>query len=193
MNHVENEAETGKFKVKDRRRFGPGGEPLEEPPGAAGTGGGQPSAETAETKASTAGANDAGAEAKAAGAEASAPSDADSKPPGEPETSKSEAPPASESSPFSGGYPSAPTASFELLVMSLAMQAELELGIQGKPEEQPPNLDIARHTIDMLGVLQEKTKGNLTFEEKRQLDNAVTMLRFRYVQAVQDLNQKAKA
>jgi hypothetical protein len=35
----------------------------------------------------------------------------------------------------------------------------------------------------MLGVLQEKTKGNLSLEEKRLLDNSLTELRFRYMQA----------
>jgi len=43
----------------------------------------------------------------------------------------------------------------------------------------------AKHTIDMLGVLEEKTKGNLTLEERRLLENSLTELRFRYVQATQ--------
>ena len=48
------------------------------------------------------------------------------------------------------------------------------------------------HWIDLLIVLQEKTKGNLTLEESRQLDNMVTELRFRYVQRVNEINAKAK-
>jgi hypothetical protein len=80
-----------------------------------------------------------------------------------------------------------------LLVLSLAMQAQMELGL-GEPHEQhPPNLDVARHTIDLLGVLQQKTKGNLTHDEQRLLDNTVTELRFRYVQALEQINKRAKA
>ena len=58
-------------------------------------------------------------------------------------------------------------------------------------EGQAPNLEIARHTIDLLAMLQEKTKGNLSMEENRMLENTLTELRFRYVQAVADINKKA--
>lgn len=51
-------------------------------------------------------------------------------------------------------------------------------------EETKPNLAWAKHAIDLLGVLEEKTKGNLTLEEKRILENSLTELRFRYVQAM---------
>ncbi len=86
-----------------------------------------------------------------------------------------------------------PEASFELLVVSLGMQARMELGPGGDPEEGPaPGLDLARHTIDLLAVLREKTKGNLTLEESRLLENTLTELRFRYVQRVEEINQRAK-
>ena len=77
-----------------------------------------------------------------------------------------------------------PPASFEFLVLSLKMQAEVQLGLMhfGEEKDRPePNLPLARHSIDMLGVLLEKTKGNLSTEEHRLLENAVTELRFRYV------------
>ncbi len=79
---------------------------------------------------------------------------------------------------------SLPPASFSFLVLSLRAQAEMHLGlIAMEPGEKPePNLPIARHTIDMLGVLLEKTKGNLTLEEQRLLENSLTELRFRFVQ-----------
>jgi hypothetical protein len=41
---------------------------------------------------------------------------------------------------------------------------------------------MARHMIDMLAMLGEKTRGNLTLEENRMLENSVTELRFRFVQ-----------
>jgi hypothetical protein len=77
-----------------------------------------------------------------------------------------------------------PPASFEFLVLSLKMQAEVQLGLMhfGEEKDRPePNLPLARHSIDMLGVLLEKTKGNLAIEEQRLLENAITELRFRYV------------
>jgi hypothetical protein len=60
------------------------------------------------------------------------------------------------------------------------------------PEEQPPaDLDLARHTIDLMAMLQEKTRGNLSLEEQRHLENSLTLLRFRYVQ-VSDEAKKAR-
>jgi len=41
---------------------------------------------------------------------------------------------------------------------------------------------MARHSIDLMAVLLEKTKGNLTLEEHRLLENSLTELRFRFVQ-----------
>ena len=77
-----------------------------------------------------------------------------------------------------------PPATFEFLVLSLKMQAEVQLGLMhfGEETDRPePNLPLARHTIDMLSLLLDKTKGNLTTEEQRLLENAVTELRFRFV------------
>jgi Domain of unknown function (DUF1844). len=82
-----------------------------------------------------------------------------------------------------------PPASFSLLVLSLRMQAEMQLGLVhfGEEKDRPePDFDAARHAIDLLAILQEKTKGNLTIEEQRLLENSLTELRFRYVQAAQD-------
>jgi hypothetical protein len=54
-------------------------------------------------------------------------------------------------------------------------------------------LNIARHSIDLLAMLQEKTRGNCTVEEQRLLDNAVTELRFRFVQASEQKEKSAAA
>jgi hypothetical protein len=82
-----------------------------------------------------------------------------------------------------------PPASFEFLVLSVRTQAELQLGlIHFGPESERPKADLglARHSIDLLGVLQEKTKGNLTLEEQRLVENSLTELRFRFVQALEE-------
>jgi hypothetical protein len=89
-------------------------------------------------------------------------------------------------------YP-VPPANFLFLVESILMQAQIQLGLLnlGEKDEPPePNLPLARHSIDLLGMLQEKTKGNLTTEEQRLLDNGLTELRFRYVQVSDEVKRK---
>jgi hypothetical protein len=79
--------------------------------------------------------------------------------------------------------PELPPADFDFLVYSLRLQAELNIGLLPFGEKRTPDFELGRHNIDLLVMLQEKTKGNLTFEEQRSLDNSVTELRFRWVQA----------
>ncbi len=57
--------------------------------------------------------------------------------------------------------------------------------IEGGKERPKPHLTLARHTIDLMAMLEEKTRGNLDMHEKRLLENSLTELRFRYVQAVE--------
>lgn len=79
--------------------------------------------------------------------------------------------------------PPLPPATFEFLVMSLRFQAEMALGVMKMREDDKPDLDAARHLIDMLAMLVDKTRGNLSLEEQRMIENSVTELRFRFVQA----------
>ena len=86
-----------------------------------------------------------------------------------------------------------PPADFQFLLESILMQAQIQLGLVhlGEKDEPPePNLPLARHSIDLLAVLQEKTRGNLTVDEHRLLENGLTELRFRYVQAVDESKRK---
>lgn len=84
-----------------------------------------------------------------------------------------------------------PPATFQWLVLSLNMQAEMYLGrIQTDPNEKPKvNLKAAQHYIDMLGMVQAKTRGNLSLDEDLFLNNTLTELRFRFVQATQENRQ----
>lgn len=87
-----------------------------------------------------------------------------------------------------------PPASFEFLVFTLRTQAEMAMGLLnlgGEDEKPPADLNHARHFIDLLAVLEEKTRGNLSLDEKRLLENSLTELRFRYIQAAQDSRQAA--
>ena len=88
-----------------------------------------------------------------------------------------------------------PPATFDYLVFSLRTQAELSLGLLhfGEEKEKPePDLGTARHAIDLLAMLQDKTRGNLAMEEQRLLDNSLTELRFRYVHAVEQRGKPAQ-
>ena len=87
-----------------------------------------------------------------------------------------------------------PPATFSFIVLSLRTQAELQLGLMRFDEDQKPEPDLvmARHSIDLLAVLLEKTRGNLSIEEQRLLENSLTELRFRFVQ-ISDETAKKKA
>jgi hypothetical protein len=86
-----------------------------------------------------------------------------------------------------------PPASFAFLVESILMQSQIQLGLLHLGEREgadEPNLPLARHSIDMLAMLQQKTKGNLSVEEQRLIDNGLTELRFRYVQVADEVKRK---
>lgn len=81
-----------------------------------------------------------------------------------------------------------PPATFEFFVLSMKMQAEMSMGLFhfGEEKDRPePDLRVARHSIDLLSMIAEKTKGNLTLEEQRLIENSLTELRFRFVQVTE--------
>jgi len=95
---------------------------------------------------------------------------------------------------MSESYP-LPPATFEFLVLSLKMQVEMQLGLLnfGEEKDAEPNIPVARHSIDVLAMIQEKTKGNLSLDEQRLVENSLTELRFRYVQVVEAQGKKKAA
>ncbi|HQY87114.1 MAG TPA: DUF1844 domain-containing protein [Tepidisphaeraceae bacterium] len=80
-----------------------------------------------------------------------------------------------------------PTASFETLVSTIVTQALYYLGEMGQEAEQTADLDMAKLQIDTLGVLEEKTKGNITADEQAALDSALYELRMRFVSVATQL------
>ena len=75
-----------------------------------------------------------------------------------------------------------PEASFSTLVNSLVTQVLLYLGdLTPRGVEPQVNLDMAKFNVDLLGVLEEKTKNNLTGDEQKLLDNALYETRMRFV------------
>lgn len=81
--------------------------------------------------------------------------------------------------------PPAPPATFEFLAHTLFTQALMALGRIPNPitKQAIRNLDTARHFIDTLAMLAEKTRGNLTSEEARLLEEIQHQLRTLYVEA----------
>jgi hypothetical protein len=133
------------------------------------------------------------------------------KPPATPSSSKAEAPPPSresasppppsaaeqqakkdayrdsgkqvERAAFRGRTPQDYEMNFERLVASLYMSAMVQLGLMHEEGQQPAaDLLSAKQTIDTLGVLQEKTKGNLTDQEQHLLQNCLYELRMGFVE-----------
>ena len=77
-----------------------------------------------------------------------------------------------------------PEINFATFVLSISSSVLLHFGdvpdpISGQKER---NLPMAKQTIDILGILQEKTKGNLDKEEEQLLENLLHDLRLKYVQ-----------
>jgi uncharacterized protein DUF1844 len=155
------EREEKPIRVVDRRMFTPEGEPRpgfepEEPPAAPA----RPSPEPPRA----ASVPPPPAEADATGPEAADPSPT---PPGDEPSG-----------------PSAPASEFARIVSSLATTAYSALGLLADPATggRHRDLTIARQMIDWLGVLEQKTRGNLSFEETDLLSRALYELRLAYVE-----------
>lgn len=78
-----------------------------------------------------------------------------------------------------------PPPSFALIVASFAAQASVALGqvpspMTGKSEV---NLELAKHAIDTLVILEEKTKGNLAADEQGMLEGVLHQMRMAYLEA----------
>lgn len=80
------------------------------------------------------------------------------------------------------GMPASEQANFEQLVQSIYLSAVVQMGGAAKPGEQP-RVDIigARQNVDILGILSDKTKGNLTERESRLLQNALFDVRMMFL------------
>jgi len=90
------------------------------------------------------------------------------------------------------GMEQLPPVNFARLVQSIYMTAIMQLG-GGTPEGEQARVDIlgARQSIDMLDVLQEKSKGNLTETESRMLENALFEVRMAFLEITQALARQA--
>jgi hypothetical protein len=76
-----------------------------------------------------------------------------------------------------------PKGDFAALISMLVTQALFALGVlqvEGQ-EKKEPDLELAKYSIDMLETIEEKTRGNLTKEEQKVLENTLSQVRMAYV------------
>jgi hypothetical protein len=149
------------FKVVDRRPFNPDGTPRE-----------LSEQEQLEAERATKAAEVENAAARAMASEPAAP----------PERPRAAAP-QSAAPDTHAGDPLDDPASFLSLVMSLASNAAASLGMMPHPVTGETGVDLqtAKHWIDVLGMLEHKTKGNLDRQEAQALENLLSDLRMQYV------------
>lgn len=86
-----------------------------------------------------------------------------------------------------------PPVSFSTIIHSVYMNAVVQLGLAA-PEGQRPRADLlgARQSIDMLAVLAEKTKGNLTEDESKLLETVLFELRLTFIEVTQAISRAAQ-
>ncbi len=86
---------------------------------------------------------------------------------------------------------SMPPVDFISFVLSLATSTLIHLGEVPDPVsgEKAADMTAAKQTIEVLSLLQEKTKGNLSDEEARVIDNLLADLRMRYLKAIEFIKE----
>jgi hypothetical protein len=101
------------------------------------------------------------------------------------EQEKREEKPAAEEKKEQESPPPLPEVNFNSLIFSLSSSALFHLGEIADPQTggKKKDLPLAKHAIDTIDMLEEKTKGNLTEEEAGFIQNVLTDLRWRYVKA----------
>ena len=160
------------FKVTDRRLFNPDGSPRDLPPEEKPEP--QPAA-VAQEAAAAAPAPEAQATPEPAAAASAAPESAAA----EDEFTEEDLADARD------------PASFVSFLMSIASNAASALGMMEHPvtHQRDVDVELGKHWIDVLGMLQKKTAGNLTPQEKRMLEGLLADLRMQYVSLVNSPQQ----
>ena len=102
-----------------------------------------------------------------------------------PAEAQAEMPEAQAGAPEEDGARAIPEVDFATFLISLGSSALIHLGELRPPGESAPhtNLPLAKQTIDILGILGEKTRGNLTEDEQNLLEHLLYDLRMKYVEA----------
>ncbi len=74
---------------------------------------------------------------------------------------------------------------FTMFVISLATSAQVHMGFMEEPQtkQKTKNLSLAQQTIDIINILSEKTRGNLTEEENKIMEQVLYNLRLQFIEA----------
>ena len=163
------------LKVVDRRPFNPDGTPRELSPEE------KEASERAAADFSKASAADS-APPRPAPAPPAAPAEAAARRDSQPKATTS-APPTESEPAHAGRDPLDDPASFLSLIMSLASNAAASLGMMPHPVTGETGVDLktAKHWIDVLGMLEQKTRGNLDQQEDQVVESLLADLRMQYV------------
>jgi Domain of unknown function (DUF1844) len=167
------------FKVTDRRLFNPDGSPRDVPPEE------KPEPKPAvKEEPVTATAGTAAGPARAESQPAAAPDDVAAEVAAEAEEEFTEEDLSAAQDP----------ASFISFLMSIASNAASALGMMEHPvtHQREVDVELGKHWIDVLGMLQKKTAGNLTNQEKRMLEGLLADLRMQYVSLINAPQQPRK-
>ena len=162
------------FKVTDRRLFNADGSPRDLPP-------------EEKPEPTVAVAQEAAAAAPAVETQAV--------PPAEPMPDLAETSPAAEEEFTEEDLADArDPASFVSFIMSIASNAASALGMMEHPvtHQREVDVELGKHWIDILGMLQKKTAGNVTPQERRMLEGLLADLRMQYVSLVDSTHQPRK-
>ncbi len=179
------------YKVTDRRLFNPDGTPREVPED-----------ERPEPKAEAPTADSASGSSKVeppAATETSRPQAATAISPQQPDQQTEESGKAPSPSAESGPEVELPgaddPASFASFMMSIASNAASSLGMMEHPVtgKREVDLELGKHWIDVLGMLQQKTRGNLLPQEHQILEGLLADLRMQYVSLTNATASKARA
>jgi hypothetical protein len=162
------------FKVTDRRPFNPDGSPRDLPPEEKPEPKPEPVTATAEV--TTAAAPETGPEAEVEATYEAKPTPPPDEIPSELEEEFTEEELADARDP----------AGFLSFVMSIASNAASALGMMEHPvtHQREVDVELGKHWIDVLGMLQKKTQGNLTSKEQQMLEGLLSDLRMQYVSLV---------
>lgn len=182
--------EQSNFKITDRRLFNPDGTPrdIEREPEA------ETQATGAEAVAESVAAPPAQAQSEAPAAQETAPGEMEARA-AEAKREREAAPPPDEAAGFGeeAELPGAhDPASFINFLMSIASNAASALGMMEHPVtgERGVDLQLGKHWIDILGMLQEKTRGNLLPQEQQIFEGLLADLRMQYVSLTQNPPRK---
>ena len=167
--------ESTNFKVTDRRLFNPDGSPREIPPDE------QPAPKVA-AEAATASVSPVEAQSPATEAQPSPP---------EEQPAAADGPDEAEEELLDADDP----AGFVNFIMSIASNAASSLGMMEHPvtHKREVDLDLAKHWIDVLGMIEKKTRNNLLPQEEKILEGLLADLRMQYVSLTSSAGTNARA